>query len=224
MSWQDGIAFEVEFWDRWFRSQGAEWPEDYKKRLDPALPVSPAYVEMLDQIPCNPVRVLDVGAGPLTVFGRTHPRKQVILVPTDALAREYDILLEKYNIVPPVRTIFVEAEKLTSHFSPESFDFVHAQNSIDHCRSPYDAVRQMLTVAKVGGWVRLNHAENEAEKEKYTGFHQWNFTVRDGDFIVWSGTQSVNVSRELRVAADVLSNCANHFTNVTLHKRVPFSA
>lgn len=222
MSWQDGIAFEVEFWDRWFRTQGAEWPEDFKKRLDPALPVSAAYVALLDQIPSNPVRVLDVGAGPLTIFGRTHPRKQIVLVPTDALAREYDTLLEKYKVVPPVRTIFAEAESLTSHFPAESFDLVHAQNSIDHCRSPYDAVRQMLTAAKVGGWVRLNHAENEAENEKYTGFHQWNFTVRDGDFIIWSKDQSINVSRELSGAADIKASCADHWTIITLHKRVQF--
>jgi hypothetical protein len=101
---------------------------------------------------------------------------------------------------------------------------VHAKNSIDHCRSSYDAVRQMLTVAKVGGLVRMGHGENEAEKEKYTGFHQWNFTVRDGDFIIWSKDQSVNVSRELRTAADVQSSCVNNWVTVTLHKRTPFSA
>lgn len=224
MSWQDGIEFEAAFWDRWFRAKGAEWPDDYKRRLDPALPISQAYVEMFDKIPSNPVWVLDVGAGPLTVFGHTHPRKRIILVPTDALAREYDALLQKYNIVPPVRTIFAEAENLTAHFLPDCFDLVHAKNSIDHCRSPYDAVRQMLTVAKVGGWVRMGHGENEAEKEKYTGFHQWNFTVKDGDFIIWSKDHSVNVSRELRAAADVQSSCVNSWVTVTMHKRTPFSA
>ena len=109
MSWQDGIEFEVAFWERWFHAKGAECPDDYKRRLDPALPISPAYVELFDKIPSNPAWVFDVGAGPLTVFGHTHPRKRIILVPTDALAREYDALLQKYNIVPPVRTIFAEA-------------------------------------------------------------------------------------------------------------------
>ena len=90
MNWQDGIAFELAFWDRFLRNQGDGWPEDYRRRLDPELPLQPAYVELLDQTPADPVRVLDVGAGPLTMFGKKHPRKTILLTATDALARAYD--------------------------------------------------------------------------------------------------------------------------------------
>jgi SAM-dependent methyltransferase len=221
MSWQDGIAFEVAFWDRFLGSKGAEWPEDFRRRLDPTLPVHPTYIELFAQLPANPVRVLDVGAGPLTIFGRTHPRKQILLVPTDALAREYDRLLEKHRITPPVRTIYAEAEKLTELFPAESFDFVHAQNSIDHCRSPWEAIQQMLRVAKPGASIRLNHAENEAENERYTGFHQWNFTVVEGDFVIRGQNQEINVTRALASRARVIATCANQWVGVTLQKLSP---
>jgi hypothetical protein len=218
MSWQDGIQSKVAFWDHWLGEKGREWPEDYQRRLDPSLPVHPSHIELFDQIPANPVRVLDVGAGPLTMFGRTHPRKKIVLIPTDALAREYDWLLEKHGITPPVRTIYAEAEKLTEHFAAESFDFVHAQNSIDHCRSPWDAILQMLQVAKTGASIRLNHAENEAENEDYIGFHQWNFTVVDGEFLIRDQNQEINVTRALSDQAIVNATCANKWVSVTLQK------
>ncbi len=218
MTWEEGVSFEVEFWEKWLRAQGGEWADDYKRRLDPLLPVQSPYVEIIDQCPGNPVRVLDVGAGPLTIFGRVHPRKRIIIVPTDALARQYDILLDRYNITPPVRTVYAEAEHLTDHFSADSFDIVHAQNSIDHCRAPYDAIRQMLSVVKNGGLICLGHNQNEAGRENYLGFHQWNFTEDDGDFVFWSKHETINVSRELGSAALVDASCQNQWVAVNIRK------
>lgn len=223
MNWSDGIDFEVCFWDRWFASQGGEWPDDYKRRLDPNLPLNPSYAALLDQFPNDPVRVLDVGAGPMTILGRKHPRKQMIITATDALAPQYDTLLEKYRVTPPVRTVYAPAEKLSEHFPANSFEFVHAQNSIDHCASPFEAVRQMLFVAKVGAHVRLNHAENEAENENYTGFHQWNFTVINGDFIVRGKAETINVTAKLRDIAKVTSQCASKWVTIDLQKLKDFS-
>jgi len=217
-NWSDGIASELDFWDRWLSTKGLQWPEDYKRRLDPNTPVQPWYEKILDEIPADPVRVLDVGAGPLTILGRIHPRKKVLLEATDALAREYDVLLRKHGVIPPLPTTCAEAEKLTNHFAPGMFDFVHASNCIDHCAEPFLAICQMLAVARIGATVLLSHEENEAEHERYTGFHQWNFTVENGNFIIRGKGQTFNVTELLGSVAALDSHLENGWVTVHLRK------
>jgi hypothetical protein len=218
MSWTEGIDYEVRFWDNWFRDKGGRWPDDYKARLDPNRPVPGPFITLFDEIPANPIRVLDVGAGPLTVFGWTHPRKKIELQATDALAKEYDLILLKHGVSPTVRTMFAPAEKLTDYFASGVFDYVHAQNSIDHCAAPHVAICQMLAVAKIGATVSLNHAENEGENENYTGFHQWNFTVEKGDFIIRGRGQVLNITEMVKPVAEVKSHLENKWVTIHLRK------
>jgi len=218
MSWSDGISYEIEFWDKFLEKKGDRWPEDYQKRLDPYRPVDASYIKLFDDMPANPLRVLDVGAGPMTMFGWTHPRKQIELEATDALAKEYDVLLLKYGITPPVRTIYAEAEKLTQHFASGMFDFVHAQNSLDHCAAPHVAICQMLAVAKIGATVSLNHAENEGANENYAGFHQWDFTVENGNFIIRGREQTINVTQLVSPVAKVESHLESRWVSIRMKK------
>ncbi|HEY3856761.1 MAG TPA: flagellar assembly protein FliW [Verrucomicrobiae bacterium] len=216
--WDEGIDFEVGFWDQFIGTKGLKWPDSFKRRMDPNARVSTEIERMLDEVPGDYARVLDVGAGPLTVFGYIHPRKKILLEATDALAKEYDVLLLKHGVVPPVRTMYAEAEKLNHHFAAGMFDLVHARNSIDHCGAPFAAICQMLAVAKIGAYVCLNHEQNEAENQKYSGFHQWNFTVENGHFIIRGKSQTFNVTQLLTSFAVAESRLANKNVNVRLRK------
>lgn len=70
-------------------------------------------------------------------------------------------------------------------FNENEYDFVHMSNSLDHCFDPISGIKELLYITKVGGKVVLRHTNNEAEREKYSGFHQWNLTIDEGNFIVW---------------------------------------
>jgi hypothetical protein len=61
----------------------------------------------------------------------------------------------------------------------------------------------MLEVVKPGGYVLLRHYENEAETANYEGFHQWNFCVDDGHFIIWNPESRLSVNDNLGDAAEV---------------------
>ena len=50
----------------------------------------------------------------------------------------------------------------------------------------------MMRVLKVGGNLVLRHNRNEAEAEKYSGFHQFNFDQRDKEFVIWNQHQSLS--------------------------------
>jgi len=170
-------------------------------------------------MPQDEIRILDVGAGPITLLGRTHPTKRIEIVATDALADEYDRIMQKYGVTPPVRTIYAQAERLGKVFPANSFDLVTAQNSIDHTFHPLRAIRQMLRVAKAGCYVLLNHTENEADKEHNIGLHQWNFTVCDGDFVIRGPSVTWNVSRLLAAQGEFECSCRDGWVQVHIKKR-----
>ncbi len=213
-----GLRAEIAFWDHWFRTHGASWPEDYRQRLDPQRPLITRLRPFVDAIPHENVSILDVGAGPLTLIGFIHPTKQLRITATDLLAPQYDALLARYHIIPPVRTIAADAEQLDRLFGSNQFDIVHAQNCIDHMASPLVTIRAMVAVTKQGDWVVLSHAENEAENENYTGIHQWNLTTDGTDFMVWGRGQIINVSTDLIGKATVQCQLANRWLSVHIYK------
>ena len=192
-----GFEQELRFWDDWFRTKGLAWPEGYARRFDSQLELSDYHRSFIDQLPQNDIRILDVGAGPLTLLGKVHPTKRISITATDVLAEQYNKLIEKYGVQPLTPTIFADVERLTDQFAENTFDFVNAQNCIDHTQRPLEAIRQMLAVAKPGCLVGLRHVENEAENANYVGLHKWNFTLRDGRLMLNNKLTQIDVAQEI---------------------------
>ena len=195
---------EVEFWRNWLTTKGMYWPDDYRARLDPTRPLDGHLAPYVDRVDLDVVRILDVGSGPLTKLGKTHPTKRLEITATDLLAADYDRLLAELGVVPPVRTVQADAERLVERFGPDAFDVVHAQNCIDHTADPHRAIDQMVAVVRPGGFVVMYHAENEGQREQYNQLHQWNFTCEDGAFVIRDRLgRTVNVAHRLADLCDV---------------------
>lgn len=188
---EKGLSQELKYWDKWLRNQGGIHAAGYQKRIDPALTLSDFHGEIVDRIGRDTVRILDVGAGPLTVVGKCWKNCHVDLVAVDPLADEYDILLEQNHLIPPVRTKKCLGEDLSTEFGLEAFDLVIAINSLDHAEDPVQIFEQMYSVCKPGGFLVLSHFENEAKNEGYRGLHQWNLSLQDHRFLIeGNGTTS----------------------------------
>lgn len=222
-TWEEGISEEIKFWEEWFREKGGAWPHEYAFRVDPDTHLQPEFRECIDAPEGARVRILDVGAGPLTLIGKQWPGRTVDIFPTDALADDYEKLLAKYAVIPPVKTLQVRAEELSSAFDADFFDLAYAKNSLDHCFDPLTAIRQMLMVTKPGALVFLSHAVMEGKKENYVGFHQWDLFHEDGDFIISGRSSSpfrrINVSRALSDIAGISCDATDDWINVFLRKR-----
>lgn len=175
---------EVGFWRRWLASEGLGWPEDYARRLDPAAPVQSHLARVIERVQADTVDILDVGAGLLTVIGKVHPTKTLSITATDLLADQYGALLADAGVSPPVATIYAEAERLREALGERMFDIVHAQNSLDHTADPFAALEEMVALTRPGGFIVLRHEENEGCNELYQALHKWDFTCRDGRFII----------------------------------------
>jgi SAM-dependent methyltransferase len=212
---------EVGFWRRWLQSGGLGWPEDYAFRLDPRAPIQEHLARIIESIPQSRVEILDVGSGPLTVIGKVHPTKRLSITATDVLGSEYDALLGKLGIEPPVRPIAAEAERLRDTLGGRSFDLVHAQNALDHCADPFAAINEMVAVTRPGGFIVLLHEENEGEKERYHALHKWNFANEGGRFVIRGpgpGGPARDVTTMLESCAEVECSYLGDELLVTIRK------
>lgn len=202
--WERGLPTEVGFWSEYIATRGLQWPSEFERRFDPAEPLRESLVlGVLNRIDGETVRILDVGAGPTTSLGTTHPAKHLEITAVDPLGDEYAELLADAEIEPPVRTQQVAGEALTSSFEPASFDIAYARNALDHSIDPARIIREMLAVVRPGGFVLLRHYENEAETMGYEELHQWNFCVEDGRLVVWNERRRIDVAVEFDGEASV---------------------
>jgi SAM-dependent methyltransferase len=184
----DGLGEEAEFWENALKEEGRYWVRsEYQQRMNPDLELQGDLKKLIPAPHGAIVRILDVGAGPLTYVGKRWEGRTLELVPVDPLAKEYKAILTRLKLHPPVFTEVGDGEKLLEQFEKNSFDLVSAYNSLDHSQNPLGAIQQMFAVVKPGCYVYLNHYVNEGVKEGYRGLHQWNFDIKHGDVILSDG-------------------------------------
>ena len=194
--WADGVPKEIEFWENALRAPASHWiKSEYQKRLDPHLELQEDLKRLVDSAPGNTVRIIDVGAGPLTHLGKKWDGRVLELFPVDPLANEYKEILTRLKICPPVITEMGDGENLLGQFQANFFDLACAFNSLDHCKNPLLAVRNMLAIVKPNCFVHIQHFRNEGLEAGYAGLHQWNFDVKEGDMILDNG---INVHYSLK--------------------------
>lgn len=192
------LADEIAFWDRWL----ARNQEELESRLCGEM-TRHAVRECLTRVEDGEVSIIDVGSGPLTTLGTKFPGKQVKLVAVDPLATEYEALLERRGVEPPVRPIPCAGEELLDRFAPESFDIAFSENALDHAVDPLRVIRNMIGVVKAGGFVVLDHGENTGYHAAYGQLHHWNFDEREGRCVLWRGGVEWDLGGEVSELATV---------------------
>lgn len=206
-SYDAGLEDEARFWRRALADGGRRWnPEAFGQRMDPQFAFPPHLRDLVAASPAavsDPVRVLDVGAGPLSAVGFHWPGRRVELTAVDPLAEVFDTILDEQRLSPPTRTRKAAGEELLAAFPADHFDIVVCSNALDHSRDPLRCVRQMYAVTRPGGWVFLWHYRNEAEEEGYSGLHQWNLDESSGDLILWNRSARHSCRTELGAGARV---------------------
>lgn len=219
--WLDGIEVELKFWNKWISEHGGIYKEDFLRRTADAPKIED---EKFITFSGKPFRVLDAGAGPISSFGMAGTLGKIELTACDPLADAYAQVLKANNITPYVKTEFAYFERLTDRYEKNYFDHVHVRNALDHAFDALAGIYELLHVLKINATLRLVHAENEAVNEAYQGFHQWNFTEKNGDFIVWNQEININISDMLRDAADVTVTTkymeeGRRLIDVAIHKK-----
>lgn len=185
------LAEELDFW-RDSLSSDTDIGALHRERLE-VRELEPWIREHVDT-EADPVRILDVGSGPLTVLGCRWPGRTLEVVAVDPLADAYNELLDTLGLDAPVRPVPGRVEALTDAFPPDHFDLVLAANSLDHCADPILGIEQMLAVLKPGGTLMLHHYKDVGELHGYTGLHQWNLHPVGDDMAIWNPDRSARLS------------------------------
>jgi SAM-dependent methyltransferase len=220
--WAAGIPYELRFWTHWAKTGGGGWPDEFAQRMNPATPLVPWLSDWAVKAGLSHIRVLDVGAGPVTSLGYIPPEGMTMeLIATDPLADAYQRIFATFGLTPPIVTQFAPAEELSAFLPPDSFDIVHCRNALDHSFDPIRGLTEMLRLVKLGGIVMLYHNPNEAESEGYSGFHQYNFDVEEERFIIWRGETRWDVQKELPIRTRIRARRRGH-VSVLIEKRKDF--
>lgn len=194
-----GLRGELQWWQGFIETAGGAWPEDLHQRLDPDAPLlEPLIADRLHRFGGRTsVRVLDAGAGPLSVLGNVHGDKRLDITAVDPLGDDYAQLLSQAAIDPPVRTQACPGEDVARRFGSAAFDIAYSRNAVDHSADPLAVLRAMVQTLAPGGFVALRHYRCEAEANGYVDLHNWNFDVEDDALLLWGPYGSYDVSAQL---------------------------
>lgn len=213
-----GLITEEIFWRYWIVTKGRNSAIGLAELIDPQRGFNPTYVDYLLQQKKDAYRVLDVGSGPLTHLGSAHPSLRIQVVASDFLADRYNRILASHGIEPPNKSVFADAENLCQVFPRNYFDFVVANNSLDHCANPLKAIEQIVEVLAPGSFAVLRHRENEAVRARYQGLHQWNFSTDEGQPTLWNPRERIQLSDHFRGQADLRVLPEKEHIVIELHK------
>jgi SAM-dependent methyltransferase len=187
-NWQEALPQELQFWERALSDPNKNWvASEYRERMDPELELQADLKALINAPVGAVVRILDVGAGPLTRLGKKWTGRVIQICPVDPLGKEYQGLWARLNVRPPVYTQVGYGERLLEQFDKDSFDLAYASNALDHSCDPLLAIEQMFSVIKPGCFVYLWHFAHVGLQEGYGGLHQWNFDIVEGKLILSDG-------------------------------------
>jgi SAM-dependent methyltransferase len=210
--WKTALPSEIKFWEDYLVSRGKSCnvEQEFAFRTSPDSELQPWLREWIEPPAGSTLRILDVGAGPLTWVGKKCDQYTIQIDAIDPLADVYNQIIDRNGITPPVRTKKGDGEDIVAQFGREVFDMTFARNCLDHAYDAIKAVTGMVEVTRPGGVLCLWHNQDEAERLSYQGLHQWNFRLEKDTLLVWKGEKRLNVnqtfSKQLKVLQLELKN------------------
>ncbi len=202
--WLGGISYEVAFWNNVYR-----WPHTFKGLMGWSNYGSKINLDGFDANSFlaskpNP-KVYDVGCGMSYAVGNyieTEGKLQPIDIHyVDPLALHFNQILKRHKKDLP-QIEFGMAEYLSAFVYGDA-SLIVIQNALDHSSAPIKGIVEALLSLEEGGILYLNHHPNEAEMEKYKGFHQFNIDEENGRLIIWNKTERYDITQMLEGVASV---------------------
>jgi len=215
-TWLNGIESELAFWANIIATKGGG---DYSRYWSDIISDTRKFnlEQYLDK---EETFFIDIGSGPFASTGKYTEKTNLIFKAVDPLAYIYNALKQNYKITTGITPEYCMVECLVEKYGENKFDIVHMQNSLDHSFNPLIGIMQMLGICKIGGKIILRHAMNEAERENYSGFHQWNLCIENNNFFIWRKEIKYCISKIFGKYIDIALNGANDYCEVAITKKL----
>lgn len=122
------------------------------------------------------VKIADIGSGPFSLTGQYLDGIEVKVYPMDQ--SNFDYFYEKYQ----AKTMFpIEVQNMEKLTYPDNFfDITHCVNALDHTPNALLALKEMIRVTKLGGWVYIDCALIQRTTRGHR--HFWD-AEEDGTFV-----------------------------------------
>lgn len=188
-SWQAGIRNEIDFHKGYMRGDPKHFDsanawkveERMKKLVGETVPIwNERFCPVLRENGVQLSLALDHGAGPLSQLGDWFSCPglgSARVVAVDPLAPLYHRLKNELKDFRTGRTMYCPSEMLRECFDVETFDFVTIFNALDHSVDAIGAYKASVDVLRKGGISCVISIQNEASRENFEDFHQWNLDI-----------------------------------------------
>lgn len=204
--WIKGIPYELAFWNNVYR-----WKWTFQGLINWSHYGSNINLEGFDAnsflVGYDNPTVLDVGCGMSYATGnfiKTDKGEFPLDIHyVDPLANYFNKIAERHKRNLP-KIEYGIMEYLSAFYNNNDAQLIIIQNALDHSASPIKGIIESLRVLPVGGILYLNHHPNEAEKEDYKGFHQFNVDIGvDNHLIIWNKESRNDVNSLLKNIASL---------------------
>jgi len=218
--WQKGWPEELSFWEEWIATAGGRWHDEFQMRADSQSTLQDIFVEYLDRSRSRH-RLLDVGAGPLTMINKRCEFAELEIHAVDPLADGYSRLLRKHGIEPPVKTKRLDGEELTHKYGRDFFDVSYSRNAIDHAYDPMRIIAEMIAVTKEQGHVILQMGVHVGSHNQWRGLHQWDFWLQENRLLLrGQAGPEIDVTAVLKDSGDLVrATVENTMMTVVFRKK-----
>jgi SAM-dependent methyltransferase len=126
-------------------------------------------------------KVIELGPGPLSDLAWGVETGLIEVVAIDPLADEYNKILNRRNIVFPIRAVQGIGEDL---LLPEnSFDIAYLRNSLDHTSDPRKCLFNLVRVLKIKGYLYIYSNVREGTRVGWSGLHQHDLVIEENCLI-----------------------------------------
>lgn len=196
-----GIAYEEAFWRSQFGVKRARkglyaWSRYGREIMLKNFDIV-SFLDEWEQTRGSRPKVLDVGAGASFCTGNLAHGKEIDLHCIDPLAAYYNKVIRKTRPQHFPLVEFGAIEQLSAFYPKGDVAFIHVQNALDHSRQPVQGIVECMRCLAQGGILYLKHFPNEAERENYRGFHQYNIDTENGELTIWNKSERHNINRML---------------------------
>lgn len=192
------VAHELKFWSKFVHTQQFQtWLSP-----EPTPELDADVVQFIREKLRPDSRVLDVGAGVVSVLNGLVPQEN--LIATDPLAELYKCIFD-YEQARMKPCIDISGEELMEE---DVYDIVHVRNALDHAQNPVKVLQKMITACKPYGYIIVQGFENEADAEQHEGFHQYNISL-SGQWLTFNGSRYITDVKVISAITKQLPNGKN---------------